>query len=60
MSANSAFIQDNANARNSPGSYALTLTRDDVVVWIINHDVSFAQHAVVNPVQLTILSGHRL
>jgi hypothetical protein len=23
-----------------PGSYALTLTREDVVVWIINHDVS--------------------
>ncbi|CAJ2503414.1 Uu.00g108080.m01.CDS01 [Anthostomella pinea] len=24
----------------APGSYALTLTRDDVVVWIINHDVT--------------------
>lgn len=60
MSANFALIQDNANAGNSPGSYALTLTRDDVVVWIINHDVSIVQHFVTNPVRLTILSGHRL
>jgi hypothetical protein len=29
-----------ANIILSPGSYALTLTREDVVVWIINHDVS--------------------
>lgn len=25
---------------DSPGSYALTLTRKDVIVWIINHDVT--------------------
>jgi hypothetical protein len=24
----------------SPSTYALTLTREDVMVWIMNHDVS--------------------
>ena len=25
----------------APGAYALTLTRPDTMIWILNHDVSF-------------------
>lgn len=33
---------------DSPSTYALTLTREDVMVWIMNHDVS-PQQALIQP-----------
>lgn len=39
-----------------PSTYALTLTREDVMVWIMNHDVRVTTHTM--PAQLT-RPGHR-
>lgn len=55
----SIFCFGNALTSISPGAYAMTLTREDSMIWIMNHDVS-NNSAMDNVESQTDQTGHLL